>query len=192
VLASDGVLDRRRRAFHNYFVTRFPSQEIRPVWNLLRQALLEQCEVLDSVLLEGAESETEARSRAAKVAECIDTIMDLSRWLDPSDAILTEDKIDPLMDALGPKLYAHLSQHCGKRAAPGRPIERRDLAIRALELKSVEQAPTWINIARQLCPCGEAAHDKTCVERIRRDVNRLKDVLLSYRIRIPVSRHAQP
>jgi hypothetical protein len=173
-----------RPPFQTYFTTRFPEQENRPIWSGLRRALLEQCKLLDTASLENCKTDAEALAALQDVDKVVGSIVELFRWLDPNDGVLTRNNLDPLWKTLGAQLYGDLIQHCGKRASPGRPIERRDLAIRALELKSVDQPPTWTEIARKLCPCGKTRHDRTCADNIRRNVNRLKLVLQKHSIPI--------
>lgn len=182
---SDVQPDGPSRSLQACFARRFLERKNRPIWNALQQALLKECEALERLL--NARYETEEAARAALVAAkriIRKNILELFRWLDPGDGILTEGEIEEIADLLDHKAYANLTKHVGKRTTPGPPIERRDLAVRALELKSADQPPAWAEIARKLCPCGKTRHDKACMENIRRNVNRLKLVLHKYSIPI--------
>ena len=166
------------------YALRFPVRENRPVWNALRNALLEQGKALYSMSPEPCKTAAEFEARAEEMRKAIQNVLELFRWLDPSDGVLTKQKVTVFTDGLSHESYADLIQHCDTRATPGRPIEHRDLAIRALELKSADRPPTWAEIAQKLCPCGKTQHDDTCAKNIRRNVNRLKLVLKKYSIPI--------
>lgn len=63
----------------------------------------------------------------------------------------------------------------------GRPVARRPLAVRALEMKTANPKLSWTGLAMKLCPCGRK-HDFSCREAIRQEVMALKKVLRRYGI----------
>src|ERR1700685_4681190 len=135
------------------YAWRFPIRENRPVWNAVRNALLEECKILDRYSLEPCKTEAEANAQAEEMKKAAPNILELFSWLDPSDGVLTKQKVDFIKDGVSHESYADVIQHCDTRATPVRPIEHRNLAIRALELKLADRPPTWTEIARKLCPC---------------------------------------
>ena len=103
------------------YAWRFPVRENRPVWNAVRNAFLEECKALDRCSLEVCKSATEAEARAEEMRQAIRIILELFRWLDPSNGVLTKQKVDAIKDGLSHESYADLIQHCDTRATPGRP-----------------------------------------------------------------------
>jgi len=59
----------------------------------------------------------------------------------------------------------------------GRPVKRRHVAAKALEAKQQNPRLTRFELAQQFCPCGKARHNTQCVERLRRDMQRLSALI---------------
>jgi hypothetical protein len=72
-----------------------------------------------------------------------------------------------------------------KRRA-GRPVAKRQLAVRALDLKhTTKQHLSWAQLANRVCPCKKSKHDAGCRETLRQSVMALQRVLRKYNITVP-------
>lgn len=74
-----------------------------------------------------------------------------------------------------------------RRPSRGRPVRNRFLAIEALETKLLCPRLTWRQIVPRLCLCGRPEHDEDCQQALRRDVRRLRALLLSHNLSLPLS-----
>ena len=177
-----------------FYEQRFPDSPNRPVWNRLRRAFLERCDRFDQFVLDRhSESSTktpsEARNRLTEMEVICHEFLKLFLWIDPDPPPLQAEhvsRIVPILIEEGMRSHAeYLMKHVGRRTRAGAPAKSRDLAIRALELKSSDPTLSWREVAQRLCPCNKSAHDKHCVELIRREVIRLQKVLKQYCDSIP-------
>jgi hypothetical protein len=84
--------------------------------------------------------------------------------------------------------YGDLRLTGGRR---GRPVERRQQAIEALELRLADPTRwTWGKLARHFCNCDNDEktkddHDRRCQERLNREVGHLKRFLKGLQIPFP-------
>ena len=91
----------------------------------------------------------------------------------------------PLLADLG---YGDLASVRKRR---GHPVERRQEAIQALELRLADPGRwTWGKLARHFCNCDETErknddHNRKCKERLRREVGHLKRFLEKSQIPLP-------
>jgi hypothetical protein len=177
-----------------FYEQRYPESPSRPVWSALRSAFLQRCDRFDQ-FLSAKRSETstvtssEARNRMAEMKAICREWLELSFWIDPDPPPLAEEEVYPLVpvlikDGMG-ESAEYLMKHIGRRPRAGSPARSRDLAIRALELKSSNPTLSWRGVAQRLCACNKATHDKQCAELIRREVIRLQQVLKRYSVQIP-------
>jgi len=184
----------KTRDLHTAFAAELPERANRPVWNALRSACLERFSQNDRLI---ANLQLLKESEPYDLALCHKWLSEfvanivacnkLVRWIHPLDPLSAEQALESAYQMLqqGMKDQAQrLLKRVGKRPGRGRPVVRRELAIRALELKSSDRTATWRAVAARLCPCGKRTH-KGCGERIRLDVIRLKAILRKYSIQIP-------
>jgi len=59
----------------------------------------------------------------------------------------------------------------------GRPAKRRHVAAAALEAKQDNPSLKRLQLAQQFCPCGKPRHNAACAERLRRDMQRLNELI---------------
>jgi hypothetical protein len=143
-------------------------------------ALLRQCDHADQCFSNPPKSEEAAAEWAEKIQRAFDNILELFGWLEPFQQPLTIEKVMKVSGALSPDtLTEFMKDAAGTGRKRGRPTKVRDIAIRALELKS---RLSWTQLTNQLCPCGKREHGEPCRERIRSSARQLGDVLKKYEI----------
>jgi hypothetical protein len=69
----------------------------------------------------------------------------------------------------------------------GQPITKRPLAVPAYEMWLADPQKSWMQVTRELCNCRKQAHDYTCKEQLKQQVNDLKNLLRRYQISVPHS-----
>jgi hypothetical protein len=167
------------------YAARLPKREDRPIWNAMRDALLKCCVRIDSIWSNrpSAEALTEARVNEwlSELATAIAEFRELDRWLE-DEHVLTLKNALPWLQQLDTESAKELLKGVGRKPSRGHPIERRDIAIRAFEMKTSNEDDSWADVAARLCPCQNVNHNRGCAEAIRRNVARLKLVLQKYSI----------
>jgi hypothetical protein len=68
--------------------------------------------------------------------------------------------------------------------APGRPLTKRPLAVKALQLK-ITRDWSWPRVTREVCNCGQSTHGPVCQDRLKKEVKIVKEALSKYGIEIP-------
>jgi hypothetical protein len=64
----------------------------------------------------------------------------------------------------------------------GRAITKRQLAVKALEMRLAKPRMSWPQLANQICPCGSTEHSRECSERIRISTIELQKFLSKYQL----------
>jgi len=167
------------------YETRLPKHKDRSIWNAMRDALLKCCARIDSIWSNRPSTDglTDARVNEwlSELAIAIAEFRELYRWLEDEHVLTLEDAL-PQLQHLDTESAKELLKGVGRKPSRGHPIERRDIAIRALEMKTGDGDVSWADVAASLCPCQNLDHTKGCAEAIRRNVERLKLVLKKYSI----------
>ncbi|HET9409795.1 MAG TPA: hypothetical protein VFO39_21340 [Candidatus Sulfotelmatobacter sp.] len=68
-----------------------------------------------------------------------------------------------------------------KKYQSGRRPTKRLSTVAALELKTLNQNYTWRQLVLEFCDCEKSAHDKHCMEALRKSVAQLRSTLKKYR-----------
>jgi hypothetical protein len=67
-----------------------------------------------------------------------------------------------------------------REARSGRPLGRRWLAIRGLELRFLNPSLSWRDITKRVCDCGKLLHDDCCIQCLKSAVSELRNLLRKY------------
>jgi len=67
-----------------------------------------------------------------------------------------------------------------RQARGGRPLMRRWLAIRGLELRLLDPSLGWRDITERICDCGKSLHDDWCIQCLKSAVSELRNLLRKY------------
>ncbi|MCZ6750903.1 MAG: hypothetical protein O7E51_03635 [Acidobacteria bacterium] len=140
------------------------------------------------------DSELEHReSLGGKIKELDSEAKELDSWIGLHIRPLSEETLRPALNLMGDNLSKSglsfvdieaISREVRDRAARkprGRPPIRRPLAVTALEIKLANPRLSWTDLARMLCPSGQA-NDFHWRESLRQEVMALKKVLRKYKI----------
>jgi hypothetical protein len=164
------------------YARRFPERSGQPVWSALRLALMQQCDQADECFSHRPQNEETAVQWAQKIERAFENIVELFGWLEPIQEPLTIKKVMAVSGSLSLEaLTKFLKEAAGTGRKRGRPTSGRDVAIRALELKSTL---SWAQLTNRICPCGEREHGELCRGRIRSSARQLGDVLKKYDIQV--------
>jgi hypothetical protein len=164
------------------FARRFPERSKQPVWSALRLALLQQCDQADEYFSHRPQNEEAVVQWAQKIERAFENIVELFGWLEPIQEPLTFEKVMAVSGSLSPETFKQfMKEATGTGRQRGRPTKVRDVAIRALELKSTL---SWAQLTNRICPCGEREHGEQCRERIRISARQLSTILKRYEVQL--------
>jgi len=114
----------------------------------------------------------------------ISELKELLGWIGKatlSDEEILLSGVQWLEAGLSPSQVVALQKAIKKRPR-GRPVEQRALAVKALEMRRADPKLSWARLTKEICPCGQPAHDLYCRERIRQQVLALNKALKKYQI----------
>jgi hypothetical protein len=125
------------------------------------------------------------KTRAHKgVSEELHLLQGAVRWIEqllsfagpPGSKLTRKELIAGISELLKlvPRAEAMATYYTAGEARRGRQVERRYVAAAALEAKRKNPKLTRRELAEMFCPCSKQNHDSVCVERLRRDILRLK------------------
>jgi hypothetical protein len=71
----------------------------------------------------------------------------------------------------------------------GRPVTKRQIAIKALEKQMLEPERRWSyrQLAQKFCKCGKDKHDSSCAQALRQSMLQLRKILAKYAPHLPVN-----
>ena len=114
-----------------------------------------------------------------KCAELVSQIVELDSWL--HEAGIDEFGCGNWLTGQGYTFeQASASMKRARRYETGRRPTKRQIAVRALEAKRLDESRTWRTLAEEFCGCGKLAHGDLCLDSLRHSVRELKAVLKKY------------
>ena len=115
-----------------------------------------------------------------RVQRAVRLLGELLTYAAPAGPDLPREELEAGRDALAklqsPEYAEQIFLGAGEHRR-GRPVKRRQVAAMALEAKQRNPNLPRLELAQQFCPCGKARHDSDCVERLRRDIQRLNALI---------------
>ena len=157
-------------------------------------------EAADQARLRGThlsnELDPEITAAVVAVQEAVKHWRELVDWLargtPPVPVSELFEAIDRLLKMGVPREWAGSISEGLSNRQKGAPAKRRDLFIRALELRLIEGTKkwTWTRLADKLCDCGsvsngQPAHTHACRENIRFGVHDVERFLKEHQIDLP-------
>ena len=150
---------------------------LKPAESILMEPVARLCRFSERIAVrvrEGREITVEEAKLLAKVPR---HIQELFTYLTPRGPQIPREWLESGREALALLVgtqSAEQAYYAAGEDSRGRPVMRRHVAAFALEAK--ERNPQWkrSELTRRFCPCGKSHHNSECVERLRRDIQRLK------------------
>ena len=160
----------------------------RPIYSALLEAELHRLDkVFDGSLIKRMNNIRDEDDAKAFLKECRILIKEgeeILAWLFPQQPSSFESALTFVMALqsrnISQDIWKSLLERAGKRSR-GRPISKRQIAIKALEMK-MSDPKKWSNmkLAQKFCDCGKSKHDAGCNERLRHNIINLKKVIKKY------------
>jgi hypothetical protein len=144
----------------------------------------------ESVLLEAAKRLTDAacallrqhpitKENLERVHQATRLLEELLTFAPSSDPQVSRTELEAGRDALEKLTSAQEADETLLMAGirRGRLVVRRHVAAIALGAKKRNPRLTRLELAQQFCACSKAHHSKSCAERLRRDIQRLNELI---------------
>jgi hypothetical protein len=111
--------------------------------------------------------------------------MEILEWIFPQKPLSSAMALDIASRLRALKVSEDIWKGFIKKAEKrerGRPITKRQIAIKALEKQILEPKRKWSprQLAQQFCNCDKPSHDARCGETLRQSIRQLKKVLARY------------
>lgn len=160
----------------------------RPVFSALLEAELERFDKFfdTSLFIDSRKFKTddEVKEFLNDYLKLILEGIEILEWIFPEGKTSSEDALkitNALKEAGAPKdIWMNVIKRADKRRK-GRPITKRQIAVKALELKlSDPDKWSYQKLAQRLCNCEKSNHDNSCSQSLRQTMLQLKKVLKKY------------
>jgi len=172
---------------------KLPYDPSRPVLSALSRACAANWSVFLAIVMEvssaGSESaqklhEAVVVDRMQDALQYLQNACELLRWIRPNTPALSVAATLQMADLLRKSGCSENEAHAALkkigRKSVGRPGTKRQMAIRAKEMKLADPKRwTWPKVTAALCGCGRS-HDIRCQDNLRREIQHLDKVLKKF------------
>ena len=156
------------------------SQKPHPGERVLLEPLERLCRYINRMTEQMARKHTPTVEELSKFTEAVKRLRKLIKFAVPPGPELSREAL-----GIGARLIAELVSSEEARKAyyaagdypRGRPVVRRQVAAAALEAKQDSPQLSRLELVQRFCPCGQTEHSQQCVNRLRRDVQRLNALI---------------
>ena len=160
----------------------------RPIFSALLEAELERADKLfDPSFSDQSNIKTgnDVKAHFNKFTSLLKELIEIAEWIFPHEPMPLEKALTVasiLRKQNVSKVVWEIVIKNAERRKRGRPITKRQIAIRALEKQILEPNRKWTHreLAQQFCECGKSQHDKSCSENLRQSMIQLKRILAKY------------